>query len=87
VGQLTSSSNFCLSWLRGKNPQKVDKLLPHIGAIAGEHPVGLSGQFGPPISMAGGKTCRSTITRRAVLGKLRHKDFPFRYSLEIWLHA
>lgn len=72
--RLLPNSGFCLSRLRGKNPQKVGNLLSDIRRIAGQPQVRLCGQFGSPISIFRNETCRPTIVRRGVLRKFRHLD-------------
>lgn len=55
------NSVFCLSRLLGKNPQKFGNLLPDNAGIAGQHQVGLCGQFGPPIPIAKDEIRRTKI--------------------------
>jgi hypothetical protein len=63
-GQLSSRTQFfCIARLLGKNPQKIGNLLPDIGGVAGQRPVGLCGRFGPAIPITKNETRRLTIVR------------------------
>jgi len=82
-GGALPNSAFCLSRLRGKNPQKVGNLLPDIGGVVSQHPVGLRGQFRPPISIAKGERRRPTILGIGVITKPRHVNSPFSYPRKL----
>jgi hypothetical protein len=63
-GQLSHRTQFfCIARLLGKDPQKIGNLLPDIGGVAGQSPVGLCRRFGPAIPITKNETRRPTIVR------------------------